>query len=249
VCIPFWPFASPSYVIIAGTVLGGQVNPLSGLGRCSQCGGSILYETQRQHRYGYCYNQATYPKEHQCFKPKRWNLDLLEQQIWAKIDWILDEYRNFTYDLLLEKYESGKGDRELRITKVKSEIEKSKSERQVVLRQVRRGNISQADADIEFAVIDKDEIDLQQELDNLKALNVESGLAIDTFMEHLKAVNTSFDYGFNPTNEQKKEILNLLLDKFTLYPDGYTELQFRMPVNKHQVAEFIHELTCNVLVK
>jgi len=81
---------------------------------------------------------------------------------------------------------------------------------------------------------------------NLSTMQAES--AIDTFMEQLKAVNMQFDYGFNPTPEQIKEILNLLLDKFILYPDGKVELRFKMPVNEKQVAESIRELSCNALV-
>jgi len=80
------------------------------------------------------------------------------------------------------------------------------------------------------------------------ALDTKAETAINTFMEQLKAVKLGFDYGFNPTPEQKKEILNLLLDKFILHPDGKIELRFKMLVNEMQVAESIRELSCNALV-
>jgi len=177
-----------------------------------------------------------------------WNVDLLEQGVWAEISWILDDYKDMTYGLLLDKYENSKADRGQQIAKLKANIEKCKRERQTVLRQVRKGNINQAVADTEFIVINKDEADWQQDLDNLIVLDTKAESAIDSFIEQVKAVNMQFDYGFNPTPEQKKQILNLLLDKFILHPDGKIELRFKMPVNEKQVAESIRELSCNVLV-
>ena len=66
-------------------------------------------------------------------------------------------------------------------------------------------------------------------------------------MSQLRAVDINFDYGFYPTPEQKKEILNMLLDKFVLYKDGRIELRFKVPVNDRQVAEKIQELSCDAL--
>ena len=44
-------------------------------------------------------------------------------------------------------------------------------------------------------------------------------------------------FDFTTTPEQKKEILNLLLEEFILYNDGRVELRFKLPVNEKQVAE------------
>lgn len=44
-------------------------------------------------------------------------------------------------------------------------------------------------------------------------------------MNQLKAGDINFDYGFySVTPDQKKEIINLILDKFILYRDGRIEL-------------------------
>jgi len=58
----------------------------------------------------------------------------------------------------------------------------------------------------------------------------------------------NFNCSFNPTPGQKKEILNLLMEKFVLYKDGKIELQFKVPVNEKQMAESICDLSCNALV-
>ena len=225
----------------------GHIYLLSRLGRCGECSSALLHETQRQYRYIYCYRQSTYPDEHQCFKPKRWNLDWIEQEVWAEVDWILSDYKGTTYDLLLNEYENGKVNWERQMSKAKAEIERCKRERQTVLRQVRKGNITQAEADAEFTVISKEQADWQRELDNLTAIDTEAGALVERFMSQLRAVDKKFDYGFAPTTEQKKEILNLLLDKFILYKDGKIELRFKVPVNEKQVAEKIQELSCGVL--
>ncbi len=133
-------------------------------------------------------------------------------------------------------------------SKAKAEIEQRKRERQTVLRQVRKGNITQTEADIEFTVINKEQVDWERELDSLKVLDTEADALIERFMSHLRAVDRNFDYGFHPTPEQKKEILNLMLDKFILYGNGKIELRFKVPVNNRQVAEKIQELSCGALV-
>ena len=221
---------------------------LSRLGRCGECGAALLHETQRQYRYISCYKQSAYPEEHQCFKPKRWNVDWIEEEVWSQIEDILHNYKDSTYGLLFDNYENGKSDSQEKINKARTQIERCKKERQTVLRQVRKDNVTQVEADAEFTVLNKEQSDWQCELDNLLALDTESDAAMEKFMSQLKAVDINFDYGFYPTSEQKKEILNMLLDKFLLYRDGKIELRFKVPINDRQVAEKIQELSCDALV-
>lgn len=227
----------------------GRTYLLSHLGRCGECGGALLHETQRQYKYIYCYRQAEYPDEHQCFKPKRINVDWLEQEIWNQVEDILYNYKESTYDLLLDKYENTRADRESQITKVRTKIEQCKTGKRTVLRQVRTGNITQAEADIEFTVIKKEQSDWQQELDSMLATNSDDDSVLEKFMVQLKALHKSFDFGFmRITPERQKEIINLLVEKFILYGDGKIELRFKLPVNEEQVAGKIRELSCDVLV-
>ncbi len=56
-----------------------------------------------------------------------------------------------------------------------------------------------------------------------------------------------FNWGFNPTPEQKKEILNLLLEGFILYNNGRIELRFKLPMNERQIAKAVATLSHNNL--
>ena len=81
------------------------------------------------------------------------------------------------------------------------------------------------------------------------ATNSEDDVVLEKFMSQLKALHKSFDFGFMLiTPERKKEIINLLVEKFILYGDGRIELRFKLPVKDEQVAEKIRELSCDVLV-
>lgn len=89
---------------------------------------------------------------------------------------------------------------------------------------------------------------MEQELNSLIAVETEADVLFDNFMTRIKAVDKAYDYGFHPTPQQKKEILNMLLDKFILYRNGKIELRFKVPVNDEQVADKIQELSLGTLV-
>ena len=61
-------------------------------------------------------------------------------------------------------------------------------------------------------------------------------------MAQLRQLDGMFDYGFYPSPEQKKQILNTLLKEFVLYKDGRIELRFKLPMNQRQVAADIVSL-------
>ena len=120
---------------------------------------------------------------------------------------------------------------------------------QTVLRQIRNGNITQADADTEFTIINKEQADWKQELERLMSVGTETNSRIERFITQLNALHKKFNYGFYPiTPEQKKDSINLLLEKFILYKDGRIELRFKLPVTKTQVAEKIWESSSDVLM-
>ena len=95
---------------------------------------------------------------------------------------------------MIDKYEDSKVDREQQISKIKAKIEQCKRERQTVLRQVRKNNIKEVEADAEFTVINKEQVDWQHELDNLMTLDTEADALVDRFWSQLQAVDKSFDY-------------------------------------------------------
>ncbi len=59
----------------------------------------------------------------------------------------------------------------------------------------------------------------------------------NSWWKQVKQLDKWFDYGFYLEPEQKKQILNSLLESFILYRDGRIELRFKLPVNGKQVAE------------
>lgn len=88
-----------------------------------------------------------------CFKPRLINVNMIEERVWAQVEEILHDYKDSTYDLLLSNFENEKGNREAQITKARKEIQRCQNERQIVLRPVRKGNITQADADTDYTFL------------------------------------------------------------------------------------------------
>lgn len=221
-----------------------QTYILQHLGRCGECGGRLCCRSNRgKERYIYCCQQKNYPHLASCFKPKHRNLNLIENYIWAEVEDVLTSYRNNTAGLLLDRFENGKKDREENIAKAKKEINRCELERQRLLTIIRKGYVTNAEADIQFRAVREDEDRWQEELANLEALDVNSNALWDSFWSQLQKLDEWFDWGFSLSVEQKKEILNLLLDSFVLYKDGRIELRFKLPIDEKQVASTITSLT------
>jgi len=170
---------------------------------------------------------------------------MIEEYVWGGVEEVLHDYRNSTYDLLLDRLENTKGDREKQIATAKEELERLKWEKQRLLTTIRKGYVTEAEADIQFKAINSEREYWEQELTNLESLQDNQDSAVDTFMAQLKQVDKMFNYGFYPSPEQKKDILNTLLKEFVLYRDGKIELRFKLPVNKTQVAETVLTLSHN----
>lgn len=97
-------------------------------------------------------------------------------------------------------------------------------------------------------MIGKEQEHWQQEVTNLQALQANTDALWDSFWSQFKEIDRMFNWGFNLSPEQKKKVLNLLLQEFVLYNDGKIELRFKLPVNEKQVAEAIETLSHNKLV-
>lgn len=218
---------------------------LQHLGRCGECGGTLCCQTTRQHRYLYCLRQQIYPHLHNCYQPKRWHLGLVEDYVWAEVEDMLDSYRQGTYGVLIDQFENSKEDREKQIARAKDELDRCSLERQRILTTIRKGWATETEAELQFAAVKSDEEYWQQELANLETLTTNIDAIWDSWWSQLKRIDAWFDYGFILTPEQKKEILNIMLDKFVLYKDGRIELRFKLPVNEKQVAETISTLSTN----
>ena len=214
---------------------------LQHLGRCGECGGSLGCQTVGKHRYLYCIRQLTFPHSHNCYQPKHWHLGMVENYVWGEMEDTLDSYRNDTQELLLDRFESARDERQEQIARAKDELERLKWEKQRVLTTVRKGHVTEDEAEIQFSAIKEEQEHWQQELANLEAVQTNTDAIWDSWWSHFRKIDAMFDWGFNPTDEQKKTILNLLLQEFVLFKDGKCELRFKAPLNGKQVAEAISE--------
>ncbi len=142
-------------------------------------------------------------------------------------------------------FESAKGEREQQIVRAKGQLDELKLEKQRLLTTIRKGYVTEVEAEVQFIAINSERKYWEQELTNLQALQDNDNTALDAFMVQLKQLDRWFDYGFNPSPEQKKQLLVTLLKEFVLCRDGKIELRFKLPVNEKQVADSVLTLSRN----
>jgi hypothetical protein len=213
---------------------------LSHLGKCGVCGATLYCYSSKGYNYLSCMRQRFYSSLYQCYAPKKtWNMDLVEQHIWAEVEDVLEKYQDSAYNVLLDRLEAAKDSSQKQMVKAKDEIDRCKLERQRLLTSIRKGYVTGADIELQFRAVKEDEERWQEELANAEILNNDMEASWQSFWNQLQTVRQHFNYGFCITPEKKKEILNALLQEFILNKDGQIELRFKLPVNKKQVAEIV----------
>jgi len=173
---------------------------------------------------------------------------MIEDYVWAEVEDTLHDYRNNTYDLLLDRFENAKGEREQQIARAKEQLDELSLEKQRLLATIRKGYVTEVEAEAQFIAINSEREHWERELSSLQALQANSDAALDSFVTQLKELDRMFDWGFYPSPEQKKQLLNVLLKEFVLYRDGKIELRFKLPVNEKQVADTVLTLSHNKLL-
>ena len=193
-----------------------------------------------------CSRQHTYPQYH-CYQPVNWRMDEIEDFVWAEVEDILHDYRNATTDLLLERFESASAEREQQIAIAKQHLEDLNWGKQRIMTTIRKGYVTEAEADLQFKVIKSEQDYWQGQLSNIQTLHADIEAAADRFVTQLNQLDRLFDWGsiWYITPEQKREILNTLLKEFVLYHDGKIKLRFKLPINEKQVADTISSLSSN----
>lgn len=211
---------------------------LSHLGRC-HCGARLGCRTSKGHKYMYCFSQKNYPETQQCYKPIYWKLEPIEEYIWNEVAYVLQTYRDGTYDLLLERFEEGKAERDKQIAKAKEELQRCHYERQKLIAGYRKGLYSEAEAEPHFAKIKEEEEYWQEQISSLESLHANGDGMWNEFWNQIKQVHRMFNYGFDLSLEQQKILLNTLLEEFVLDKDGTIELRFKLPVSERQVEDAV----------
>jgi hypothetical protein len=122
-----------------------------------------------------------------------------------------------------------------------------KREKQRVLTTIRKGCVTEAEADLQFKAMNCEREHWERELSNVQALHADIEAAAEKFVVQLERLDKLFDRGGIGflTSEQKGQILNTLLQEFALYRDGKIELRFKLPVKEKLVADTIATLSSN----
>ena len=171
-------------------------------------------------------------------------MEMIEDSVWEEVEGVLSRYLDGSYDSLIEQFENGQEDRQQVIDKAKNELKSCEIERQRILTVMRKGYITEADAEIQLILINTDEEHWQQELTHAEQLQDDSDAVWQAFKSQLMELDRFRFFGFHHLSaEQKKQILNTLLKEFVLYPDGKVELRFRTPLDKKQVADTVLSLS------
>ena len=112
---------------------------------------------------------------------------------------------------------------------------------------LRKGCVTEAKADLQFKAMKSEQGHWEGELSSLQALHAEAEAAAEKFVAQSKRPDKLFDWGgiWFLTSEQKKQMLNTLLQEFVLCHDVKIGLRFKLPVNEKQVADTIATLSSN----
>lgn len=225
-----------------------RVYVIQGLGVCGECGGGLTCQTIEDRKSGLtrkylqCLRQRGYPHVYNCYQPPRWNLDLVEDKVWDQIKDIIFSIfdKDSTFETITEDFRSGEVDRKKRMVEARGKIEGFRWEKQRVLTQVRKGHVTEEEAEVQFKAIRSEHEYWQEEINKLQSLEANARSVLDQYWDQVNRLREYFSYDFFQISaEQKKEILNLLLQEFVLFKDGRIELRLRLPVTEKQVAETI----------
>jgi hypothetical protein len=112
---------------------------------------------------------------------------------------------------------------------------------------LRKGCVTEAEADLQFKAMKSKQDHWQEQLSKLQALHADTEAAAEKFVAQSKRPDKLFDWGgiWFLTSEQKKQMLNTLVQEFVLCHDGKIGLRFKLPVNEKQVADTIATLSSN----
>jgi len=178
-----------------------------------------------------------------CYKPQRWPLGDVEEYVWGEVEYALGNYRGKIATRLADEYASVEATVEGIISKAKKEMERCQLERQRLLTAVRKGWASDDDANLQFRAIKADEEQWQLELARADSIRANIDIVQDAIWKQVGRVYATCDWWWHTTfqfsPQDKKTILNAVLDKFVLHRDGRLELRLKVPASEDQLVETI----------
>ncbi|GAF97031.1 unnamed protein product, partial [marine sediment metagenome] len=127
------------------------------------------------------------------------------------------------------------------IAKAQKELERCGLEKQNIIKFIRKGSITDSDADLQLRAIQEDEERWQEELARAEGSKANASGVLEGIFRQIGRVletrNWYWDTTMGFTPEQKKDILTALLDSFVLYGDDRLELRLKVPANEAQVVQ------------
>jgi len=168
---------------------------------------------------------------------------LVEKYVWGEVEEVLDSYTGACLVRLEGELGTAEQTMESTIARARNQLERCKLERQRLLTALRKGYASEAEIDLQFKAINSDEGHWQEELAKAEAIRANAALIRQGIVEQaIRVFETSdwwWDSTFGFTPEQKKEVLNAMLDKFILYRNGKIELRLKVPASESQLTELV----------
>jgi DNA invertase Pin-like site-specific DNA recombinase len=213
---------------------------LSKLGRC-HCGGRLGCRENKGYRYIHCCSQSDKPDIFQCYQPAYWRMKPIEDFIWGEVEDMLYKYRDGVNGVLLDNFEKSKALANEILENAEAELKRCGEEKQRLIRQVQKGIFTDGEVKSAISNIREREEHWQNELTNAQLLLHDGDAIWNDFMEKLEDVNRMYDWGgiWFLSDEQKKSVLNALVEEFILGPTGEIEIRYKLPVTEKQLQDTV----------
>ena len=209
---------------------------LSKLGKCGACDAPLACRTSKGYGYILCTKQQDKHHIHQCYKPAYWRLKPIKELVWTEEN-TLDNYRDGVNGVLLDNFERAKAGSSDRITRVEEGLRDVQNSIQQLVNQIATGTFDEKHIRAKMTHLKETEEHWNNELTNAKALQVDSEAIMNEFLDQLDNINRMYDWGgtWFLSDEQKKVIINALLERFTLEPTGEIEIRYKLPASEKQL--------------
>jgi hypothetical protein len=154
---------------------------------------------------------------------------------------MLYKYRDGANGVLLDSFEKSKALANEIIENAEAELKRCGEEKQRLIRQVQKGIFTDGEVESAMSNIREREEHWQNELTNARLLQHDSDAIWNDFREKLEAITRLYDWGgiWFLSDEQKKSVLNALVEEFILGPVGEIEIRYKLPVTEKQLQDTV----------
>ena len=198
---------------------------------CAKCGKG--FETNSRfgrNRFYSCRGQHIYPHTYHC--NSKIFADTIELHVWNEVVDAVTDYvnENVALDRLLKDFNSAKGGLEQDIAHERKFLELIPKKRAMVMTRERQGNITTQEADLQFKAIAEEQEKHEHEIAKLESQRLNEG-NIQKLIESANWLKREFNFGnFDDVpDEQKRVILETVVDKIIIGGDKGVEIRLKLP--------------------